>query len=115
MMKLPLLRLLLVLLCVPLCQCVVVERDSNAATGAQLSGGASQEERPASGAVPDKVIDDCLATLKRQIPDRSMKVIRAKRGEASFIIDVSVEGVPNLWRCYHDGTSCTGTEYQGEG
>jgi hypothetical protein len=73
------------------------------------------EERPATGPVPQKVLDDCLAALRQQIPNRPMQVIEAKRGEASFIVDVRVEGVPNLWRCYHDGTNVTGTEYQGEG
>ena len=44
-----------------------------------------------------------------------MKVISAKRGETSFIIDVKFEGVEKPWRCFHDGSNCTGTEYQGEG
>lgn len=73
------------------------------------------EERPATGPVPQKVVDDCLAALRQQIPNRPMQVIESKRGEASFIVDVKVEGVPNPWRCYHDGTNVTGTEYQGEG
>ena len=75
----------------------------------------AKEEKPATGKVPQKVIDDCLAKLKEQVPGRKMSVISAKRGEASFIIDVKVDGVPKPWRCFHDGTSCTGTEYQGEG
>jgi hypothetical protein len=75
----------------------------------------AETERPSTSAVPEKVIDDCLVELREQIPDRDMKVIRARRGEGSFIIDVEVKGVPKPWRCYHDGTSCTGTEYQGEG
>lgn len=74
-----------------------------------------KEEVPAVGPVPKKVIEDCLKTLRTQIPDRKMKVIRSKRGETSFIVDVKVEGVPEPWRCFHDGTKCTGTEYQGEG
>jgi len=73
------------------------------------------EEVPAVGPVPQKVVNDCLAALKKQIPDRKMKVVLAKRGENSFIVDVKVSGVANLWRCYHDGSKCTGTEYQGEG
>jgi hypothetical protein len=73
------------------------------------------EEKPSTKAVPQKVIDDCLAALAKQVGERPMKVIVARRGEASFIVDVRVDGVENLWRCYHDGTSCTGTEYQGEG
>ncbi len=75
----------------------------------------AEEEVPAEGAVPQKVIDDCLAALRKQIPDREMKVISSKRGETSFVVDVKVDGVENPWRCYHDGTKCTGTEYQGEG
>lgn len=75
----------------------------------------SDGEVPATGPVPDKVIADSLAELRKNIPDRAMKVIRAERGETSFIIDVEVEDVPEPWRCYHDGTRCTGTEYQGEG
>lgn len=74
-----------------------------------------EEEKPATGPVPPKVIDDCLAALRKEIPGRSMEIIRATRGEASFIVDVKVEGVPKPWRCFHDGTSCTGTQYQGEG
>lgn len=73
------------------------------------------EEKPATGAVPKKVIDDCLAALRKQVGNKGMKVINSKRGEASFIIDVKVDGVPKPWRCFHDGTKCTGTEYQGEG
>lgn len=74
-----------------------------------------EEEKPATGPVPKRVIDDCLAALRKQIPDKLMKVVSASRGETSFIVDISVEGVPKPWRCYHDGTECTGTEYQGEG
>ncbi|MEN8680494.1 MAG: hypothetical protein ABF391_10650, partial [Akkermansiaceae bacterium] len=73
------------------------------------------EEVPARGPVPQKVIDDCLQTLRKQLTSKSMKVIKAERGENSFIIDVQVTGVPKPWRCFHDGTKCTGTEYQGEG
>jgi len=73
------------------------------------------EEIPATGPVPQSVINDCLAALRQQIPDRQMRVLSSRRGEASYIIDIAVVGVPNPWRCYHDGTRCTGTEYQGEG
>jgi hypothetical protein len=76
---------------------------------------ATREEVPATGPVPQRVIEDCLATLRRHIPDRGMRVISSRRGETSFIVDVAVDGVPKPWRCYHDGTRCTGTEYQGEG
>jgi hypothetical protein len=82
-------------------------------TNKQPGDGAGQ--KPATGAVDQKVIDDCLAALRKQIPDKSMKMISAKRGETSFIIDVKVEGVEKPWRCFHDGSKCTGTEYQGEG
>lgn len=75
----------------------------------------ADEEKPATGPVPRKVIDDCLAELRKMIPDKEMSVIEAKRGETSFIIDVEVDGVEKPWRCFHDGTRCTGTEYQGEG
>ena len=75
----------------------------------------NNEEVPATGPVPQKVINDCLASLRKQIPNRKMKVVSSKRGENSYIIDVKVSDVPNLWRCFHDGTKCTGTEYQGEG
>jgi hypothetical protein len=75
-----------------------------------------QEEKPATGAVPQKVIDDCLTSLRKQVgSETGMKVIEARRGESSFIIDVRVESAEKPWRCYHDGTKCTGTEYQGEG
>jgi starvation-inducible outer membrane lipoprotein len=66
--------------------------------------------------VPQKVIDDCLAVLRNQVGQQTgMKVISAKRGESSFIIDVKVDSAEKPWRCFHDGTKCTGTEYQGEG
>lgn len=74
------------------------------------------EEKPATGPVPQKVIDDCLTALRKQLGNETgMKVIEAKRGENSFIIDVRVDSAEKPWRCYHDGTKCTGTEYQGEG
>jgi hypothetical protein len=74
------------------------------------------EEVPATGPVPQKVIDDCLVALRKQVGNTAgMKVLRAERGENSFIVDVKVETAEKPWRCYHDGTRCTGTEYQGEG
>jgi hypothetical protein len=73
------------------------------------------EEKPASGPVPQKVINDCIDALKKQIPDKDIMLISAKRGETSYIVDLAVRGVDKPWRCYHDGTRCTGTEYQGEG
>lgn len=97
-----------------LASCVV--DDTNApATASEVAGSPAGEEVPATGPVPQKVIDDCLAALRKQIPDREMKVISARRGETSFLVDVEVAGVPQPWRCYHDGSTCTGTEYQGEG
>ncbi|MGI9242662.1 MAG: hypothetical protein ACR2RV_17835 [Verrucomicrobiales bacterium] len=73
------------------------------------------KEKPTAGAVPKKVTDDCLAALRKQVGRRGMKVLKSKRGGNSFVVDVKVEGVANPWRCFHDGTKCTGTEYQGEG
>ncbi len=73
------------------------------------------EEKQASGLVPQKVINDCIDALEKQIPDTDIMLISAKRGEASYIVDLAVRGVEKPWRCYHDGTRCTGTEYQGEG
>jgi len=75
----------------------------------------AEEEVPAEGEVPERVIADCFAALRKQVPDREMKVIRAVRGETSFIIDFEVEGVPKPWRVFHSGSEVTGTEYQGEG
>ena len=76
----------------------------------------AEEEVPATGAVPQKVIDDCFAALRKQLgQETGMKLIEAKRGETSFIIDVKADSAEKPWRCYHDGTKCTGTEYQGEG
>ena len=76
----------------------------------------AKEEVPATGPVPQKVIDDCLSALRKQVGNETgMKVIKAERGETSFIIDVKVESAEKPWRCFHDGTKCTGTEYQGEG
>ena len=77
---------------------------------------AAGEEKPATGPVPQKVIDDCLTALRKQLGNETgMKVISAKRGETSFIIDVKADTAEKPWRCFHDGTKCTGTEYQGEG
>ena len=73
------------------------------------------EEKPAAGVVPQKVIDDCFAKLCAQLGDRGMKLISATRGENSFIVDVQADAVEKPWRCFHDGTQCTGSEYQGEG
>jgi hypothetical protein len=78
-------------------------------------GATGKEEIPATGPVPQKVIDDCLAALRKQVGDKQMKVLQSKRGETSFIIDVEVTGAEKPWRCFHNGTRCTGTEYQGEG
>lgn len=76
----------------------------------------AKEEVPATGPVPQKVIDDCLNALRKQVGyETGMKVIKAERGENSFIIDVKVDTAEKPWRCYHDGTQCTGTEYRGEG
>lgn len=76
----------------------------------------AEEEVPATGPVPQKVIDDCLAALRKQVGNEAgLKVLKAERGENSFIIDVRVEGAEKPWRCFHDGGKCTGTEYQGEG
>ncbi|MDF1853674.1 MAG: hypothetical protein P1U85_22765 [Verrucomicrobiales bacterium] len=101
-------------LSIGLISCVVDDTGTEGSAN-QVSGASTNEEGPATDPVPQKVIDDCLAKLKTQIPDREMKVISARRGETSFIVDVEVTGVPEPWRCYHDGTNCTGTEYQGEG
>jgi hypothetical protein len=73
------------------------------------------EEKPATGPVPRKVINDCIDALQKLIPDKDIMLISAKRGENSYIVDLAVRGVEKPWRCYHDGTRCTGTEYQGEG
>ena len=82
----------------------------------RITDGKPEEEVPATGLVPQKVIDDCLAALRKQLGNETgMKVIKAERGENSFIIDVKADSAEKPWRCYHDGTRCTGTEYQGEG
>lgn len=73
------------------------------------------EESPATGPVPTNVINDCIDTLQKQVPGKDIMLISAKRGESSYIVDLAVRGVAKPWRCYHDGTRCTGTEYQGEG
>ena len=80
-----------------------------------MSTVSATEEKPATGPVPLKVINDCIDALQKQIPDRDIMLISAKRGETSYIVDLAVRGVEKPWRCYHDGTRCTGTEYQGEG
>ena len=77
--------------------------------------GEAAVEKPATGPVPEKVVADCLAALRQQVGNKAMTVLHQKRGETSFIIDVKVEGAQRPWRCFHDGTRCTGTEYQGEG
>jgi hypothetical protein len=75
----------------------------------------SVKETPNTGPVPTKVINDCIDTLQKQIPGKDIMLISAKRGETSYIVDLAVRGAEKPWRCYHDGTRCTGTEYQGEG
>lgn len=100
---------LLLLLPFVLCQCVVVE------DGGSTTGSAAAEEVPSTAPVPSNVINDCLAELRKSIPDRPMQVISATRGETSYIVDVQVAGAEKPWRCYHDGTRCTGTMYLGEG
>lgn len=97
--------------------CVVVdEAGITPATSPLPQTPAFQEEKPSTDPVPAKVISDCLAALRLQVGnDVGMKVINARRGETSFIIDVKVDSAQKTWRCFHDGTKCTGTEYQGEG
>ena len=92
--------------------CAVQEKDKVPAP-AQASQPAV--EVPATGPVPQKVTDDCLAALRKMVGERGMQVISARRGESCFIVEVWVEGVEKPWRCFHDGTECFGTEYQGEG
>ncbi len=77
------------------------------------SGTATQPANP--GGVPQNVINDCLATLRGQVGSKPMTVLSSRRGENSYIVDVQVAGAEKPWRCFHDGTKCTGTEYQGEG
>ncbi len=75
-----------------------------------------EEEKPATGPVPQNVIDDCLKKLREGVGNETgMKVISAKRGETSFIIDVRVDTAEKPWRCFHDGTKCTKVMYMGEG
>lgn len=74
-----------------------------------------EEEKPSTEPVPTTVINDCIDALQKQIPDKDIMLISAKRGETSYIVDLAVRGVPKPWRCYHDGTVCTATEYLGEG
>jgi len=102
-------------LALTLSSCAVDQSSTRPVFPAQEASPADPKKAPAVQAVPKKVIDDCLAALKKQIPDREMKVTSARRGEANFIVEVAVSGVPKPWRCYHDGTQCTGNEYQGEG
>lgn len=80
----------------------------------------AQEEAPRvptshSAAVPFTVKAECLAELRKLIPDRTMQVVRSVKNGSSYVVDVRVDGVPHFWRCFHDGKRCTGTEYQGEG
>jgi hypothetical protein len=119
MMKLRTLPLLLgATLPLLLTQCVVDERGNPTQLPSIAPGTPTQlpgEEVPSTAPVPARVKNDCLAALRKQIPDRNMRVIRAVRGETSFIVDVRVDGVEKPWRCYHDGTNVTGTTYMGEG
>ena len=41
----------------------------------QSSVQSRAEEKPSTKAVPQNVIDDCLAALAKQVGDRAMKVI----------------------------------------
>jgi hypothetical protein len=110
------LRLIIPFVALTLNACIVVDESSTSGTPKPNSSAQNQaEEKPSTAAVPENVTEDCLAALRKQVGSKGMKVISARRGEASFIVDVRVDGVPNPWRCYHDGNTCTGTEYQGEG
>ena len=64
---------------------------------------------------PPKVTADCLAALRKMVGDVPMEVMRSEKRQGSYIIDVKVKTAEKPWRCFHDGTKCTGTEYQGEG
>lgn len=110
------LRLIIPLVALSLNACIVVDESSTSGSQKPNGGRPNQaEEKPSTAAVPQNVIDDCLAALRKQVGERPMQVISARRGEASFIVDVRVDDVPKPWRCFHDGSTCTGTEYQGEG
>ena len=75
----------------------------------------SEEKAPANMDIPKKVITDCRLKLAKQLGRKKLTLLSARRGENSYIVDFEVAGVAQPWRCYHDGTKCTGTEYQGEG
>lgn len=76
-----------------------------------LPPASAVEEVPATGTAPQTVIDDCLSGLREQVgQETGMKVINAKRSETSFLIDVAVDSSEKPYRCYHDGTKCTGSE-----
>ena len=79
------------------------------------NSGAATQLPANTGAVPQNVINDCLAALRGQVGSKPMTVLNSRRGENSYIVDVQVAGAERPWRCFHDGTKCTGTEYQGEG
>lgn len=95
-----------------LTQCVIELDENGNVPGTSNPPSTGMAE---SAAVPYQVKADCLATLRSQVQGRGMRVVSAERGENSYIVDIQVDGVPNLWRCFHDGSRCTGTEYQGEG
>lgn len=72
------------------------------------------EEVPATGPVPQKVIDDCLVALRKELgQEAGLKVISAERGETAFevLVDVSTASAP--WKCFHDGTRVTQTMFTG--
>ncbi len=109
-------RFIVPLVALSLNSCIVVDESGTSGVPKPNAAVRNQaEEKPSAAAVPQNVIDDCLAALRKQVGERGMKVISARRGEASFIVDVRVDDVPKPWRCFHDGSTCTGTEYQGEG
>ena len=66
-------------------------------------------------ALPANVTADCLAALRKMVGDVPMKVTHSEERNGSYIIDVKVQTAEKPWRCFHNGTKCTGTEYQGEG
>lgn len=105
-MKTP--ALLSLVLATALTSCVVEVPESTTTKPSHASSAAS-------GEVNHRVIADCRAALRKTFPTQKMKVISARKGENSYIVDFKVEGAQKPWRCYHDGTRCTGTEYQGEG
>jgi|GEM_PF-1612489 len=72
------------------------------------------EEKPSTEPVPQRIIDDCRAALRKQLgSDQTIRMLGAKRGESAFEVTFEVEGARAPWKCSHDGRKVTNVMFTG--